>query len=548
MGVDLLFLWLISRRVASMGRRRWLYAVWMVLCLALSYGCLRGAARLEVAGAGMTPSLLFVMLRVGVLLSALEAYFLSTLLWMPRLFDRLERGGAELLVAVRQLRARKSGFLTVISFLAFLGVGLGSFALCMTISVMGGFGNDLKRKILGNNPHVVVDQERGGFADWEPLLRIVRARPEVTSATPLVQGEVMITSQTNLSGVILRGIDPSLGGAANGLRGELIRGRLEYLQDASRLNHLSASERRPVAGRGELDLPPTPIDGLGFSATRDPQRVPGAPVDPLPGIIVGRELATNLHLAVGDEVRAVSPFGSIGPLGPMPKTKVFRVAGVFYSGMYEYDTKYAYVLMPVAQRFFNYRDGEITAIEVRLSDVELSDRVVAAVAPAAHAHAPAPGLRVRDWKQLNQNLFRALKLEKLLIWLLLTVAIIVASFSIVATLLLLVTEKGREIAVLKAMGATDGFITRVFLAVGGLIGMVGALLGTSAAVLSALMMKRVGIPLDPEVYYIDRLPVLIAPADYGLVFVTSVGICLLAATFPAVLAGRLRPVEGLRFS
>ncbi|TAK23721.1 MAG: ABC transporter permease [Myxococcaceae bacterium] len=546
MAVDLIILWIVSRAVASQARRRWLYAAWMVGAVALSFLCLKLAARMEPRGFDPTPSLALVALRVGVLVSALEAYFLSTLLWMPKLFDRLEKVAAELTIAVRQLRARKSGFLTVISFLAFLGVGLGSFALCMTISIMGGFGNDLKHKILGNNPHVVVDRERGGFTDWQPLLRSIRALPEVSAATPLVQGEVMITSQTNLSGVILRGIDPAQGGAAIGLRRELIRGRIEYLEDPARLDHLSPSDRRPVVGRGELELPTTRLDGLsGFSDTgslRPPP--PGAPTEPLPGIVVGRELATNLHLAVGDEVRVVSPFGSIGPLGPMPKTKLFRVAGIFYSGMYEYDTKYAYVLIPVAQRFFNYRDGAITAIEVRLRDVDLSDQVVAAVEAPAHARS----LRVRDWKQLNQNLFRALKLEKLLIWLLLTVAIIVASFSIVATLLLLVTEKGREIAVLKAMGASDGFITRVFLSVGGLIGVVGALLGTSAAVLSAMVMKHVGIPLDPEVYYIDRLPVLIAPADYSLVFVTSVGICLLAATFPAVLAGRLRPVEGLRFS
>lgn len=545
MAVDLIVLWIVSRAVASQARRRWLYAAWMVGALALTFVFLKVAARMEPRVESVTPSLALVALRVGVLVSALEAYFLSTLLWMPKLFDRLETVSAELLVAVRQLRARKSGFLTVISFLAFLGVGLGSFALCMTISIMGGFGNDLKHKILGNNPHVVINRERGGFTDWQPLLRAVQALPEVSTATALVQGEVMITSQTNLSGVILRGIDPSQGGSAIGLRRELIRGSIEHLVDPARLNHLSPGDRRPVVGRGQLELPTTRLDGLtGFSDPGSVRPPPGAPTDPLPGIIVGKELANNLHLVMGDEVRVVSPFGSIGPLGPMPKTKLFRVAGIFYSGMYEYDTKYAYVLIPVAQRFFNYRDGAITAIEVRLRDVDLSDTVVAAVTGPARAL----GLQVKDWKQLNQNLFRALKLEKLLIWLLLTVAIIVASFSIVATLLLLVTEKGREIAVLKAMGATDGFITRVFLAVGGLIGVVGALLGTSAAVLSAMVMKHVGIPLDPEVYYIDRLPVLIAPADYSLVFVTSVGICLLAATFPAVLAGRLRPVEGLRFS
>ncbi|MEZ4390810.1 MAG: ABC transporter permease [Polyangiales bacterium] len=294
-----------------------------------------------------------------------------------------------------------------------------------------------------------------------------------------------------------------------------------------------------MSARGEVDL------AVGAPARRDPLPIapaPGAPTDVLPGIIVGRELASNLHLAVGDEVRVVSPFGSLGPLGPIPKTKLFRVAGIFYSGMYEYDTKYAYVTIPVAQRFFNHRDDAITAIEVRLHEVDRSDAVLAAVRPLARGM----NLRVRDWKELNQNLFRALKLEKLMIFLLLTVAIIVASFSIVATLLLLVTEKGREIAVLKAMGASDGFITRVFVAVGGLIGVVGSSLGTSSALIVAVVARRVGIPLDPEVYYIERLPVIIAPWDFSLIFVTAVMICLGAAAFPAWLAGRLRPVEGLR--
>lgn len=545
MAVDLLLLWLLARRLPR--ARPFLLAFWMALCAALAVGAVYLSYRVTGRAGEPASQGTIVVLRLGALVAVLEGYFLTTLVWLPRLFDRLESMRAELLVAVRQLRARKSGFLTVISFLAFLGVGLGSFALCMTILVMGGFGNDLKRKILGNNAHVIVDRERGGFHDWRPLLDRIAALPEVTSAMPLVQGEVMVTLQTNLSGVILRGINPDALSQTLNLRRDLIRGRVEYLTDPRRLDDLPSDERRPVSARGE-DGPPRRV-GPAPAATVPPPREPQAPTpgapqaEALPGIIVGRELAANLHLAVGDEVRVVSPFGSLGPLGPIPKTRMFRVAGVFYSGMYEYDTKYAYVTIPVAQRFFNYRGDAITSIEVRLRDVDRSDDVLRDVIPLARAHQ----LRVRDWKELNQNLFRALKLEKLMIFLLLTVAIIVASFAIVATLLLLVTEKGREIAVLKAMGASDGFITRVFLCVGGLIGVVGALLGTSAALVVSLMAQRVGIPLDPEVYYIERLPVLISPADYALVFVTSVLICLVAATFPAVLAGRLRPVEGLRF-
>jgi len=552
MGIDLLLLWFISRKVRSPARRTALLVAWMVAAALLGAGLITWSFRVAAQPWATNPGAV-AGLRIAGVAALLEVYFLTSFLWLPRLFDRMEATVAEVMVAVRQLRARKSGFLTVISFLAFFGVGLGAFSLCLTISVMGGFGNDLKRKILGNNAHVIVDRERGGFENWAPLLEQIRRVPDVTTATPFVHGEVMITSATNLSGVILRGIDPASTGVVGTLRHDLIRGRVDFLEHPENIAHATLRDRRPVSARGEEEPPPPPPgatvtriepagEGLmGFRAATGTD--PGAPDPPLPGIIVGRELANNLHLVVGEQVRVVSPFGSIGPMGPVPKTKLFRVAGIFYSGMYEYDTKYAYVLIPVAQRFFNHQNNAITSIEIRVTDVDRSDAVTARVTELARSR----GLRVRDWKELNQNLFRALKLEKLMIFLLLTVAIIVASFSIVATLLLLVTEKGREIAVLKAMGASDGFIMRVFIAVGALIGVVGALLGTTGALVTCLVAQRVGIPLDPEVYYIERLPVTITPGDYVLVFVTSVAICLLAATFPAWLAGRLRPVDGLRF-
>ncbi|MEI8257725.1 MAG: hypothetical protein WCJ30_18775, partial [Deltaproteobacteria bacterium] len=169
--------------------------------------------------------------RLGAIELFTEAFFVTSLVWLPKLFDVLEDSGAEMLVAVRQLRSRKSGFLTWISFLAFLGVGLSSFGLCFTISIMGGFGNDLKRKILGNNAHIVVDHDREGIVEWRPLVRRIAQVRGVASATPLVQGEVMVTSQTNLSGVLLRGIDPASGGPVGNLRRELIRGRVEYITE-----------------------------------------------------------------------------------------------------------------------------------------------------------------------------------------------------------------------------------------------------------------------------------------------------------------------------
>jgi lipoprotein-releasing system permease protein len=417
---------------------------------------------------------------------------------------------------------------------------------------MAGFGNDLKRKILGNNAHIVIDRERGGFSDWHSMLERVRAIPGVTSATALVQGEVMVTSQTNLSGVLLRGIDPRGGGAADNLRRELIRGRIEYLVEPVRLLEPSYEDTRPLtprdterlregaaqtAGRARNDLPPgmAPLPPLPTPAT-------GAYV--VPGLVIGRELASNLHLQVGDEVRVVSPFGGMmTPAGPLPKTQLFRIAGIFYTGMYEYDTKYAFVTIRDAQQFFNYRGDEITSIEVRVADVDRVEQVARNIEFVTGGR----DLRVRDWKELNKNLFRALKLEKLMMFVLLGVAVFVASFAVLATLLLLVMEKGREIALLKALGATDGFVARVFINVGLLIGLVGGTLGTGTAWLVCTMVRVLGIPLDPEVYYIDRLPVYVSVLDFGMIWSIAVGLCLVATILPAILAARMRPVEGMRF-
>lgn len=481
--------------------------------------------------------------RLVALVLGIEGVLLSTSLWLPWFFDGLERWGAALMVAVRQLRARKSGFLTVISSFAFFGVGLACFGLCFTISIMGGFGNDLKRKILGNNAHVVVDRDHGGLTDWQPLAARIRRIPNVVSATPLVQGEVMVTSQTNLSGVILRGIDPTERNATEVLRRELIRGQLGYLQQPEVLLTLPSGhpDRRPVTSRERdpregapppLAPPPRPVREGDYSTA-----------DVLPGLLIGRELATNLHLQVGDEVRVVSPFGGMmTPAGPLPKTRLFRVAGVFFSGMYEYDSKYAFVTIPVAQDFFNLGAGTITSIEVRVTDPDN----VEPIAEQVRSLAEGQRLRVRDWKHLNQNLFRALRTERLMMFVLLGIAIVVASFAIVATLLLFVMEKGREIAVLKAMGASDRFVAAVFVCVGGLIGLVGSVLGVGVATGVCTFILRVGIPLDPAVYYINRLPVHISPGDYGLVVLMAMVISLLATLYPAALAARLRPVEGMR--
>lgn len=514
---------------------------------------------------------------------AVTALFAVRFVWrvLPVFLDIVEKTGFRLLVASRMLRARKSGFLAAISALAILAVSFSSCTLTTTLSVMGGFRNDLKRKILGNNAHVVIDREHGSFEGWEPMLETVRANGEVIGATPYVQGEVMITSATNLSGAFLRGIDPETIGQVTELPRNMRHGRLEYLTHPERLLRLRASEMgrgllAPPLRLGDPEAPPPPpIPDSGFlddaedvlrgvdegRAPDERSRIeddidpfllpeveapsPGRDPEPevLPGLIVGQELARTLRLHVGDTVDVVSPHGDLGPSGPIPRTRPFRVAGIFYSGMYEFDMKMAYTTVEDAQRFLNVGDA-VHGIEVKVRDGDRAEPVAQALASALHR----PELRVRAWQEVNRNLFGALQLEKLAMFIVLGLAILVASFCVVASLILMVQEKGKEVGIFKAMGATSEQIVAVFMAQGLMIGILGAATGLGLGYLTCFAAEHFGIPISAEVYYIDKLPVHIDPVEFALVGVSAVVICLLATIYPALLGSSLRPVDALRYT
>jgi lipoprotein-releasing system permease protein len=261
-----------------------------------------------------------------------------------------------------------------------------------------------------------------------------------------------------------------------------------------------------------------------------------------PSIIIGRELSHTLHVFVGDEVTLVSPLGDLGPMGVMPRTKRFRVAAIFYSGMYEYDASHVYTLMSVAQQYFSTA-GKISAIDVKVKDAERADQYT----PAVTAAVGRQDLRVRDWRDMNKNLFSALKLERLATFIILSIAIIVASFSIICTLLLMVTEKGKEIAILKALGASDGDILRTFMTEGIVIGGIGTAFGVATGLAQCAGLGAFGLRLPPEVYYIDRLPVHVSGWDFLAVAASAMLICTLATIYPAYMASKLRPVDGLRY-
>jgi lipoprotein-releasing system permease protein len=430
--------------------------------------------------------------------------------------------------------------LTIFTSINITGLFLASAAMVIVLSVMSGFESDLKRKILGNNAHVVVT--RAATID-QPFTDYTRLRADfakvrgVVGATPYVTNEVMISSQSNLSGVVVKGIDPATVGQVTDLVKNTDVGGLEYLVDPKKLvgtggpsifdDEDKLKARDPKAPKKDDD------DKAPPGALKFERRV-------VPGVIIGRELAKNLRLYLGDDVNIVSPFGGIGPTGAIPKSKPFRVAGEFFSGMFEYDTKYVYIALPDAQKFFSMPD-EVTGIELKLADPDGDDAVLGELKRIAGA-----GYDVQDWKQLNRSLFSALKIEKILMFVLLCFGILVAAFSIIANGTMLVLEKGKEVAILKSMGARDGTVLGAFMVLGLLIGGIGTVTGIAAGVAACWALSRFGIPLNTDVYYITTLPVKMNPYEIAAVFGAALAIALLATLYPAWMASRLRPVDGLR--
>jgi lipoprotein-releasing system permease protein len=344
----------------------------------------------------------------------------------------------------------------------------------------------------------------------------------------------MLSAGQNLTGAILKGIDLDTVGTVTDLPKNVEDGQLEWLR-------APAGIPRPAR---DPDAPP-PVDKLGANGgalgAAGGEAAAAGKDRTLPGLVVGRELARSLRVFVGDQVNVVSPFGDLGPAGPQPKSRPFRIAAIFYSGMYEYDSKFAYLDLGAAQRFFGTGDT-ITGLELRVDDVDAARAVMGRVVFALGGWP----YRAKDWGELNRSLFSALQMEKVVMAVILGFIVLVASFIIVATLIMLVLEKTREIAVLKSMGAGVPSVMKIFVAEGVIIGAVGTAFGLLLGYGSCLLIDRVGIPLDPEVYYISNLPVLIEPAQFGLAALGALLLSYLATIYPATKAARLRPVDGLR--
>ena len=404
----------------------------------------------------------------------------------------------ELFVAKRYLLARrKQAFISVISLISVLGVGLGVASLIVVVGVMNGFSTELRDKILGINAHMVAAVAGGAMHDYRADMAKAEAVPGVLGATPFVYTEVMLSSPRGVKGVILRGVDPASAGKVLALPQEMKAGSLDDLTK------------------------------------------PG----PFPGIVVGRELADRLGLGLGDVVNLMSPAGKESAAGFSPKVKTFVLCGLFKSGMYEYDSTLAYVSIPAAQDLLGFKRDIVTGIELKVADV---DAVTALAGPVRDALG-GPPVYIRTWIDMNGNLFKALHLEKTAMFVILVMIVLVGSFSIITTLVMLVMEKTRDIAILMSMGATARAIRNIFMLQGSIIGVIGTALGYALGLGVALALEKYQfIKIPGDVYPMDHLPVRLDWFDLTSIGLTALALCFLATLYPARQAARLEPAEALR--
>jgi lipoprotein-releasing system permease protein len=414
----------------------------------------------------------------------------------------------ELFIGLRYLRAkRKEAFISLITVISMLGVVIGVMTLTIVLAVMTGFEEDLRDRILGFNPQVIVLSFNGMIKDHAGVVTRIQGIPGVVAAAPFIYGQVMLSVQQNVTGAVVRGVVPASEGVID-IQRHLKEGRLEELGT----------------------LHDVPLDeGKGG-------------VVELPGLIVGKDVARQLGLLVGDPVNVISPIATPTAVGMVPRVKRFVVVGLFDSGMAEYDSSLVYMDLANAQKFFDLDDA-VTGIEVRVTDLYAAKDVGQRIGAALGFP-----YRVRDWMEINHNLFSALKLEKTVYFIVLLLIVLVAAFNIVATLIMVVMEKRKDIAILKSMGATRAGVGRIFVFKGMIIGIVGTLLGNVGGYLACWVLKRYQfIELPKDVFYVNTLPVKMYPEYFAAVTAASLLICLLATVYPARQAARLAPVDVIRY-
>jgi lipoprotein-releasing system permease protein len=410
-------------------------------------------------------------------------------------------GGVERMIAFRYLRARRQeGFVSVIAVFSLLGIALGVATLIIVMSVMNGFRADLLARILGLNGDLGVYAAAGPLGDFDGAARRIEGLPGVTAAIPVVEGQVMATTAFGASGALVRGIRPADLRALRLVSGHIVQGSLADFGDD--------------------------------------------------GIAVGDRLASRLGVAVGSAVTVISPQGTATAFGTMPRIKTYRVVALFDVGMYEYDNSFIYAPLAAAQLFFRVPQA-VTNLEVFVAD---ADRVQDASARIAAA-LDRP-LRIVDWQEANSSLFNAVEIERNVMFLILTLIIVVAAFNIISSMIMMVKDKGRDIAILRTMGASRGMILRIFMLSGASIGVLGTAAGLALGIVITRNLEAIRQFLQSmlhvdlfsaEIYFFTRIPARIDSDEVAAVVIMALALSFLATLYPSWRAARLDPVEALRY-
>jgi len=410
-------------------------------------------------------------------------------------------GAFERMVAFRYLRARRQeGFVSVIAIFSLLGIALGVATLIIVMSVMNGFRADLLGRILGLNGHLGVYAAAGPLSDFDAEAAKVSKVPGVTAVTPLIEGQVMATAEVSAAGALVRGIRPEDLRRRPLVADHIVQGSLADFEDD--------------------------------------------------GVAVGDRLARRLGLAVGGAITIISPQGTATAFGTMPRIKTYRVVALFDVGMYEYDNSFIFVPLDAAQPFFRLPDA-VTSLEVFIADPDRvrEDRRLIAAALGGH-------VRIVDWQQANSSLFNAVEIERNVMFLILTLIIVVAAFNIISSMIMMVKDKGRDIAILRTMGASRGAILRIFMLSGSSIGVVGTIAGLLLGVvftrnieaIRQALQRVIGTDLfAAEIYFFTRIPARLDSGEVAAVVVMALALSFLATLYPSWRAARLDPVEALRY-
>ena len=403
----------------------------------------------------------------------------------------------ELFVALRYLLAkRKQAFISVISLISALGVTVGVMAVLIALALMTGLQGELRDRIVGSMAHAYV-QKAGGLTDPEAEVKKMLSLPRVIGAAPIVQGKALLTSDGGGEAFIeVKGVVPEQERTVTQIERAMLTGSLDALN---------------------------------------------TPAGDVPGILLGKDLAANLHISVGDRVRLLTPEGTLTPFGPIMRPRLFKVAGTFSLGLFEYDSGYGFVRLDVAERMLGRTQPDL--IELRIDDMFAAPQVVKSIPARLGSDYLA-----QDWADLNGALFSALWIEKMAISITIGLIVMVAALNIAGSLILLVMEKNRDIAILKTMGSSAISIRRIFMLQGLVIGVLGTSTGAAAGYALIYVLDRyklIQVPID--VYQISYVPFTLRPLDFAIVVVAALAICFVATIYPSRQASRLDPAQALRY-